>query len=145
MQNADIQSKLDVIVAPNQAVIDAANSIPALVDTATTAADAAGFARGQASIVLPLPTDPAAQYTQAQMDAAFAQAKAEQLAVDQPIIDGLNATIAAAPQQAALDLANQQIASLQTQIATLQADAVSMVAFKASELAKVQALETDFK
>ncbi len=147
--NADIQAKLDVIKQPAQVVIDAADSIPALVDVAVASAKDEGFKAGAASIVLPAPTDPTAQYTQAQMDAAFVQAKSEQLAVDQPIIDGLNAQLAANPDKAALDLAKQQLDAMQIQVASLQADLAakdqSLAAFKQAELDKLTLLEADFK
>lgn len=89
--NLEIQAQLDVIKAPAQAQLDAANAIPSLVDTAEAAADAAGFARGQASIVLPDPTDPSAQYTQAQMDALAEVVRGE----NDVEVSGLNDKIAA--------------------------------------------------
>lgn len=99
----DIRSQLDAVIAPFQASIDAANSIPALVDATEKVNYDLGFADGQASIILPSPTDPTANYTQADMDAlavlvrsenkAQLEAKDEEIAAIALVRDGLQAQV----------------------------------------------------
>lgn len=73
----DIKNQLDAVIAPFQASIDAANAIPALVDATEKANYDLGFTAGQASIILPSPTDPTANYTQADMDALAVLVRSE--------------------------------------------------------------------
>ena len=109
----EIQAQLDLIKAPFQAVMDAANAVPALVDAEVAAFGAAEFARGQASIIIADPANPDNLYTQAQMDAAFVQAKGEQLAADQVQIDSLGE---------ALSASHLDVAAMKAQVDALQSE-----------------------
>ncbi len=148
--NADIQGKLDAIKAPFQSVIEATDAIPAMVDAAEKVAHDAGFAEGQASIVLPSPTlpdgsvNPDLLYTQAQMDALAVQVRTEN---DTEVAD-LKTQLASSPTRGDVDVLTQQNDALKVQIAGLQADLAakdqSLAAFKQLELEKIKALEVDF-
>jgi polyhydroxyalkanoate synthesis regulator phasin len=159
--NADIQDKLDAIKAPFQAMMDAADAIPALVDAAEKAKYDAGYADGKASVVLPDPNGTDKLFTQADMDQLAATAKAEQQKADQdavqPQLDALSAQIADLKAQLAAspDELSQQIDALKVQVAGLQADLEAansalakkdqeMADFKAAELEKIKALEAEF-
>lgn len=97
--NADIQSKIDGAKAPFQTVIENLDAIPALVDAAELVKYNEGVEDGKAMIQLPDPTDPAAQYTQEQMDAAVTAGKEQQRSEDQVTIDAQGAELAALKQQ----------------------------------------------
>ncbi len=92
-----------------------------------------GYVDGQASIVLPDPSNPDKLYTQADMDRVVATSKQEQVDADQ-----------AALTQAAADLA-----AAQTELNTIKQDVGAQIhdgitAFKTQELDKLKALEADF-
>lgn len=134
--NADIQGKIDAIKAPFQSIMDAADAIPALVDAAEKVAHDAGFTEGQASIVLPDPSNPSAQYTQADMDSLAAKVRLEN---DQEVA-GLNGQITDLQNQ--VNTLNGQVKDLSTSVA---AQTQALVNFKAQELAKLQALAAEFQ
>jgi hypothetical protein len=118
--NADIQSQLDVIRAPAQAQLDAANAIPALVDVAELAKFNEGFQAGKDSIQLPDPNSPDAIYSQSQMDAAVIAGKGQQLSEDQVIIDaGLAREV---DLQAQLDAKSLEVQDLRERVSKAFAD-----------------------
>jgi flagellar biosynthesis/type III secretory pathway protein FliH len=93
-----------------------------------------GYADGQASIVLPDPNNPDKKYSQADVDQIVLNTSNDVKAADQAQMDALSA----------------QVADVQKQLLDLQANgaqqvADSIAAFKAQELGKLKALESDFE
>jgi len=95
LMNAEIQGKLDAIKAPIQGMLDAADAIPALVDQAELVSYNKGVEDGKAMIVLPDPTNPDNIYTQAQMDEAVSNGKAQQKSEDDVVISDLSVKLSA--------------------------------------------------
>lgn len=140
---SDIQASLDAIKAPAQAIITKVdNIVPAVeageqqaYDEGKAAGDAEGYARGKvdgieegrASIVLPEPTNPDAQYTQAQMDEAVSTRETQVRAEMQISIDSLNAQVTEK---------DSKIANLENQVAQFGPQAEELNA-------KVTALTTE--
>jgi len=131
--NAEIQSKVDVIVNAFQPVIDAAAAIPALVDAQELVKYNEGVEAGKAMIQLPDPTNPAAQYTQEQMDAAVTAGKEQQRSEDQVTIDAQGTELAAlklslTDLQAALDKQLADFAAFKERVKTVVADDAALFA-----------------
>ena len=82
-------------------------------------------------------------FTQADLDAAKAAGKAEQLALDQPLIDAANAATAAAQAQDAADVKAGQdaVAAVNTQLADLQGKLNDALAAKTADEAVIQGLQ----
>lgn len=82
---------------------------------------AQGVLDGKGSVVLPNPDDPAAQFTQADMDRVYGEGKKDQELIMQPMIDELG------NQVSSLSIANQELstknAELEAKIQELQAKA----------------------
>lgn len=127
---SDIQAKLDAIKAPFSEQLAKIEEIPLAVEAGEKAAWDEGFVKGQESMVLPDPTDPTAQYTQADMDALAAQVRLEKDNEYKDKMDNLNAQIS--------DLSTK-VGNLENQLA--QAGEVAVGAFKADLAAKYEALQ----
>lgn len=144
--NAEIQAQLDAAVAPFKVVSDAIAAVPALVDAAEQvkydagyeAGKVAGIEIGKGMIQLPDPADPAAQYTQAQMDAAVTAGKEEQSGADSLLIADRDAKIKGLSSQ--IDQLGAQVEVLKGQVADV---GVAVAAKQAEMLADFEGAELD--
>lgn len=135
--NSKIQDQLNIVIAPSQAVIDAANSIPALVDEAEQAKYDAGFAagevqgieKGKAMIQVGDASNPDAIYTQAQLSAAVSAGMEQQKTEDALVISEKEAQLSTATFR--IDTLTQQFDAYKVSSAE---DQKSAVAAKQSEM-----------
>lgn len=126
----DELTKTDLVKAELEAEVALHDQLAIEVDAEKSAERLAGIEEGKAMIQLPDPTDPAAQYTQEQMNAAVNAGQELVKSELQPQIDAGLASIAAL---------GVQLADLQSQLDAEKAKSASAEQSLADYQAKVQA------